>query len=162
MPDRVEELAADRGQDLGEVGRDDLVERSAGRPAGDTACLVGRVHPDVDGADRVVVRVARQVLPDLGLPLRLVRHLDAEADVEPAVRPARGGVADLALARRERRERVGGGARVEVEVVGDGDLGDAPFDRRGAVGVDRRVAVGREVRVEVRVERQVAIGLRPR
>ena len=41
---------------------------------------------------------------------------------EPAVRPALGGLADVALAVGERREPVGRHRRVEVDVVGDREL----------------------------------------
>ena len=157
----VEQLAPDGGLHLGEVGRDDLVERPPRDPAGDPACQVGGRRRDVDGADRVVVRVARQVLPDLGLEPRLVGDLDAETYAKPAVRPARGGIPHLPLALGERGEGIGLVARVEVHVVGDRDLRDPPRHGRRAVDVDGDVAVGREVRVEVRVERQVAVRLGP-
>ena len=53
-------------------------------------------------------------------------------------------------------EVVGRRAGLEVDVVGDRDLGDPALDGLRGVDVDRDVAVGREVRVEVGVERQVA------
>jgi hypothetical protein len=46
-------------------------------------------------------------------------------------------------------------------MIGDRDLRDPPGDCLGTVGIDRDVGVGREVRVQVRVERQVAVGIGP-
>ncbi len=162
VADGVEELAPDGSLDLGEVRPDDRVERSPGDPARHPAGQVRGIRPNVDRADGVVVGVVRQVLANLGLAVRLVADLDAEPHPKPAIRPARGRIAHLPLAGGERRVRVGRIPRVEVQVVGDRDLRDPPFDRCRAVRVDRHVAVGRQVRVEVCVQREIAVRLRPR
>ena len=110
----------------------------------------------MDAADDVVVAVPLEMIADRGLVAVVVRDLDAEPDRDAARAPALGGLADDPLAGRERDEVEGGRARVEVDVIGDRDLGDAALDGLGGVGVDRDIAVGREVGMEVAVERQVS------
>ena len=96
------------------------------------------------------------MLADVGLPRSVVGQLDPEADLDALRTPSFGGAADDPLAVLERREREGRRAGLEIDVVGDRDLGDPALERRRRVVVDRDVAVGRQVRVDVGVERQVA------
>jgi hypothetical protein len=115
--------------------------------------------------DDVVVSVPPEVLAEIGLEPAVVRQLDAEADGETARTPPFGGLTDDPLALLERRRGIGRRARLEVDVVGDGDLVDAAFQRLLSVRVDRHVAVRRQVRMQVRIERKVAclaINHRPR
>ncbi len=136
------------------------------RPAtqrGDVPLAVRRFDAVVHRADGEVVGVAGQVVADVGFPFPVVGQLDPEPDADALRCPALGGVADDPFAVGERRVAEGRGARLEVDVVGDRDLGDPALDGGRRVGVDRDAAVGREVRVQVGVERQVAclaIGLR--
>ena len=83
----------------------------------------------------------REVVADVGLPSAVVRQLDAEPDRDAAIGPALGGLADDPLALLERRESVGRRAGLEVDMVGDRDLGDAPLDGLCRERVDRHVAV---------------------
>ena len=110
----------------------------------------------MDRSDGEVVGVPREVLPDVRLPRPVVGQLDTEPDRHALRPPALGGLPDHPLAVLERgvpeRRRAG----LEVDVIGDRELGDPAFERGCGVDVDHDVAVGREVRVEVGVERQVA------
>ena len=124
------------------------------RPRPSRAADVVRDVGHVDGPDHVVVRVAGEMVADLVLaadsyvistPNRMA------IPCGPSARPPRGPSAP-----GPEREPIGRGARVEVDVIGDRQLGDPALDGGGRVDVDRDVAVGREVRVEVGVERQVA------
>ena len=89
------------------------------------------------------------------LPAAVVGQLDPETDRDAVRGPALGRLADDPLPVVERRVRVGRRAGLEVDVIGDRELGDPALERRRGVDVDRDVAVGREVGVEMRVERQV-------
>ena len=68
--------------------------------------------------------------------------------------PAIGGRTHDPLAILEAGIAVGRIARVEVDVVGDRDLGETQRDGLRRVQVDRDGAVGRLVGVDVGVERQ--------
>jgi hypothetical protein len=143
------------GLDLVERGRHDVGQRASFDPCRDAPRAVRRIDPIMDRPDREVVCVASQVVADVGLPGPVVGQFDAEPDRTPwgpSARPHLG----RPLAIREGRVGEGLGARLEVDVVGDGDLGDATLERGRSVDVDGDVAVGRQVRVHVRVERQVA------
>ena len=73
--------------------------------------------------------MAGEVLADVGFPRAVVGEFDAEADLDALRSPAFGGATDDPLAVLERREREGRRSRLEVDVVGDGDLGDPPLER---------------------------------
>ena len=92
---------------------------------------------------------------NVGLPAPVVGELRAEPDDHALPRPALGGAANHALAVVVARVLEGRVARVEVDVVGDRDLGDAALDGQLRVHVDRDGAVRRLLGVEVRVEGQV-------
>ena len=95
------------------------------------------------------------MVADVGFPAAIVGQLHAEADRDAARAPALGGLADDPLAIGEGGVPEGRRTGLEVDVVRDRQLGDAPLQGCRGVGVDRDIAVRRQVRVEVRVERQV-------
>jgi hypothetical protein len=78
---------------------------------------------------------------DLRLPAAIVRELDPESDGDPIVGPSLGRFTDGTFPLGERGVAVGRCGRVEVDMVGDRDLADAPFDRLPCVDVDRYIAV---------------------
>ncbi len=96
------------------------------------------------------------MVADVAFPRSVVGELDAEADLDALRTPSFGSAADDPFAVLERRERERRRARLEIDVVGDRDLGDPALECGRRVVVDRDVAVGRQVRVDVGVERQVA------
>jgi hypothetical protein len=61
MADRVEQARSDRSEDLVEIRFDDLVERSAAGPGGDSSGVIGRVGEHVDAADHEVIGVASEI-----------------------------------------------------------------------------------------------------
>src|SRR5436190_14666067 len=156
MADRVEQARSDRAPDLIEVRGDDVRERSAGGPGRDASRVERRVCIHVDAPDHVVVRVPGQVVADVLLVGPVVGDLDPEADRDAVPRPALRSVSRDPFALGEGREREGRRARHEIDMIGDGELGDPALDGFGRVRVDRDVGVGRQVRMEVGVEGQVA------
>ena len=150
----VEQAATGGRGDLGEVRRHGFGQGLAGRPARYPRLGIRPVRHRVDGADRVVVPVRRQVLADVVLVSRLVGQLDAEADSNPAG-PAILEIADQPLAVRVVGVFVGRRAGHEVEVVRQRDFGDPALERLGGIQLHRHLAVGREVGVEMGIDRDV-------
>jgi hypothetical protein len=97
VADGREQAEPDRGQDLVEIGRQDLGQGSMGGPGGDAIGVIRRVPVHVDAADHVVVDVAGEMVADLGRVPAVPGDLDPEADRHALLGPALGGLADDAL-----------------------------------------------------------------
>ena len=83
-----------------------------------------------------------EVASDVVLPGSVVSELDTEPDCHPPICPSGGRLANRSFAVPEGAVLPGGVLGVEVDVVGDGDLGDPGLGRQGGIDVDRNVAVG--------------------
>ena len=94
-----------------------------------------------------------QVLADIVGPPTIPGNLDTEPNGQAAIGPALGRFPDGALAIGERHVPIRRRAGLEVDVVGDRDLGDTAFDGLRREDVDRHLAVWRQVGVQMRIER---------
>ena len=128
VADRVEQAGPGGADTSSKYGATISASGAARDPRRDAGRRVRRVGADVDGADREVVGVARESGRGCRPRSALVGQLDTEPDRQAVRRPALGRLADDALALVERREVVGRRAGLEVDVVGDRDLGDAALD----------------------------------
>jgi hypothetical protein len=156
MPDGIKEPGPGGRLDLVEVGRDDVRQGSTGHPGFHATGDIRRVGPDVDRPDDEVVHVLREVMADRVFPDAFVREFDAEPDRQAQGFPAVRSFAHGATSLLERRVGVRGRARVEVDVIGDGDLRDAELDRLARVRLDAGVAIRREGRMQVGIQRQAS------
>src|SRR5579862_574942 len=145
MADRVEDARPYPRHELVVIRGDDFVEGSTGDPGPDIG-PIRRARPIVDRADHVVIAMPAEMIPEGVRPARVPGHLDPEPDRHAAWPPALGGLADDALAIRIRHVAPGRVAPVEVDVVGDRDLGQALLDRQRSVDIDRDPRVERERR----------------
>ena len=156
VTERVEESAPGSCFHLVEVRGHDLVELAALEMRLDQPFRERRADADVDRPDGEVVAMPGEMLADVLLVLAVVRELAPEPDGD-AIAPALGRLADHPFARLERDEVDGCRSGDEVDVVGDGQFGDATLHGQRGVHVDRHVAVRREIRVEMRVEGKIAV-----